>query len=117
MRRIMRRWGKKLSPIWRVPSWCNGSTSWNESARTCSRSHGRSKALGFVRMDLGILAMFQRGHQRAGGLFEESLALYKTAGSLTFTSMLLYFLSRTRLREGELTQARVLIEEVQALVR
>lgn len=36
---------------------------------------------------------------------------------MTFTSMLLYFLSRTRLREGELTQACVLIEEVQALVR
>lgn len=72
--------------------------------------------MAFVLMHLGILAMFQREHQRAIGLFEESLALYKTAGSITFTSMLLYFLSRTRLREGELTQARTLIEEVQALV-
>ena len=68
-------------------------------------------------MNLGNLAMFQREHQRAIGLFEESLALYKTAGSITFTSMLLYFLAAARLREGELTKARVLIEEVQALVR
>ena len=81
------------------------------------RVHGESKAMAFVLMHLGILAMFQRDYQRAIGLFEESLALYRaTAGSLPFSGILLYFLSRTRFRKGELARRGSCIEELPALV-
>jgi DNA-binding CsgD family transcriptional regulator len=68
--------------------------------------------LAFALKNLGSLAMFQREYQRAIGLFEESLALYRAAGDHLYSGILQYFLARAMLGQGELARARVLLEEV-----
>jgi predicted ATPase/DNA-binding CsgD family transcriptional regulator len=86
-----------------------------EGALALARAQGESSRIGFVLKNLGNLAMFQREHQRAIVFFEESLELYRAAGDYNGAS--LYFLAHALLRQGELTRARVLLEEMLALAR
>ncbi|MGZ3623626.1 MAG: ATP-binding protein, partial [Ktedonobacteraceae bacterium] len=92
-----------------------GARSCLEGALALARAQGESSRIGFVLKNLGNLAMFQREHQRAIGFFEESLELYRAAGDYNGAS--LYFLAHALLRQGELTRARVLLEEMLVLAR
>jgi DNA-binding NarL/FixJ family response regulator len=68
-------------------------------------------------MNLGRMAMHQRQHPQAVTLFEESLAIYRAIGDPMFTDILLMYLSHAMLRQGEVTRARVLAEEILASAR
>jgi predicted ATPase/DNA-binding CsgD family transcriptional regulator len=92
-----------------------GAKSGLEGALTLARAHGESTSVAFVLKNLGSLAMFQREYQRAIEFFEESLALYRVAGDYSGVSQ--YFLGRALLRQGELTRARVLLEDALVLAR
>ncbi len=92
-----------------------GARSCLGGALALARAQGESSRIGFVLKNLGNLAMVQREHQRAIGFFEESLELYRAAGDYNGAS--LYFLARALLRQGELTRARVLLEEMLVLAQ
>ncbi|HET8842262.1 MAG TPA: LuxR C-terminal-related transcriptional regulator, partial [Ktedonobacteraceae bacterium] len=92
-----------------------GARSCLEEALVLARAQGESSRIGFVLKSLGNLAVVQREHQQAIGFFEESLALYRAAGDYNGAS--LYFLAQALLKQGELTRARVLLEEMLVLAR